>query len=239
MPAAWGSGLTTITDDGVTLDAWFPELGWGEVPAPTFAPIEARHDAARGVDIRPLTLVIDTDAPPTDGERRVPPVAPAVGSARPAPIVESLDGAFGLLANVAWTNLGPVAPADLVAVQLVPNGPPASVVDGAQRRQVPPDARLRGTERRWNRRPNQVRPGRPPGRGHRGDARGVLQLQRRDARDVDGRGPHLGRRDRRRRLGHRRGCLDHGHPVRRRQGGRVGRPALPARRQRRDRHQPR
>ena len=48
MPAAWGSGLTTITDDGVTLDAWFPELGWGEVPAPTFAPIEARQRSRRG-----------------------------------------------------------------------------------------------------------------------------------------------------------------------------------------------
>ena len=107
MPAAWGSGLTTITDDGVTLDAWFPELGWGEVPAPTFAPIEVRHDAARGVDIKPLTLVIDTDDAPAsaaDVYLRVHLLSHRLAPPRTL----NVDGVFGLLATVAWTNLGPV-----------------------------------------------------------------------------------------------------------------------------------
>ena len=47
-----------------------------------------------------------------------------------------------------------------------------------------------------------------------------MQLQRRHARHLDGRGPDLAGRRRRRRLRHRRRRLDHGHPVRRRHGTR-------------------
>lgn len=108
MSAAWGSGLTTLAADGTTLDAWFPDLGWGEVAAPTRPPVEARHDDARDVDVRPITLVIDTDAAPqsaADVYLRLHLLSHRL--ARPR--TSNLDGAFGLLANVAWTNLGPVA----------------------------------------------------------------------------------------------------------------------------------
>ena len=108
MSAAWGSGLTTLAADGTTLDAWFPDLGWGEVAAPTGPPAEARHDDARDVDVRPITLVIDTDAAPqsaADVYLRLHLLSHRL--ARPR--TSNLDGAFGLLANVAWTNLGPVA----------------------------------------------------------------------------------------------------------------------------------
>ena len=30
MGAAWGHGLATVADDGVVLDTWFPQLGFGE-----------------------------------------------------------------------------------------------------------------------------------------------------------------------------------------------------------------
>jgi 2,3,4,5-tetrahydropyridine-2,6-dicarboxylate N-succinyltransferase len=105
MPAAWGSGLTTITDDGVTLDAWFPDLGWGDTaPSPAF---EARRDDVRNVEVRPIELVVDTDAgaaSAADVYLRLHLLSHRL--ARPRSL--NLDGAFGLLANVAWTNLGPV-----------------------------------------------------------------------------------------------------------------------------------
>ena len=58
-------------------------------------------------------------------------------------------------------------------------------------------------------------------------ARGLRQLQRGHARRLDGRGPHLAGRRRRRRLRHRRRRLDHGHPVGRRH--RAGRRSASAR----------
>ena len=85
MPAAWGSGLATITDDGVTLDAWFPWLGWGEFGADDARPTRSRRSSGCGAtdegrDIRPITLVIDTDDAPLRS-RRLSPAPPAVSSA--------------------------------------------------------------------------------------------------------------------------------------------------------------
>ena len=109
----------------------------------------------------------------------------------------------------------------------------------ARGRQVPADGRLRHPVRRAHRRRLACAPRRAPRRGHRGDARGVLQLQRRHARHVDGRRPHLGRGRRRQRQRRRRRSVDHGHAVGWRQGADPGRRALPAGRQLRHRHQPR
>ena len=52
---AWGRGLTTLDADGVVLDAWFPQVGLGEMPEPTIDARQAgvqRHDDVRGVDVR-------------------------------------------------------------------------------------------------------------------------------------------------------------------------------------------
>lgn len=108
MTAAWGSGLTTVTPDGTTLDAWFPDLGWGEQVPGNLSSFEAHHDPVRGVDVRPVRLVINTEAAPSsaaDVYLRLHLLSNRL--ARPRTL--NLDGAFGLLANVAWTNLGPVA----------------------------------------------------------------------------------------------------------------------------------
>ena len=107
---------------------------------------------------------------------------------------------------------------------------------GRRRGQVPADDRLRGPHRGAHRRRIPGPVGRPPRARHDRHARGFRQLQRGDARLVDGRGPHLGRRRGRRRLRRRRRRLDHGHPVRRRQGAHQRRPALPDRRERGHRH---
>ncbi len=114
MPAAWGHALVTrvadgSSDDGQVLDAWFHALGWGD-KAPADAPnTERQEHALRGVAVTSESIVIDTDAAPADAVDvylRLHLLSHRLTRPRTA----NLDGAFGLLANVAWTNLGPVLP---------------------------------------------------------------------------------------------------------------------------------
>jgi len=106
---AWGRGLATTTAEGVVLDTWFGELGLGEMPtSPTrHWPSGDRNDDIRDVQVRAVELVIDLTAPPAsagDAYLRL-----HLLSARfVQPRQPNLDGVFGLLANVAWTNIGPV-----------------------------------------------------------------------------------------------------------------------------------
>ena len=109
MASAWGVGLATIAADGTTLDTFFRHLGLcAEVPANTPTETQSTTDANRGVAIMPTTLVIDTDAAPTsatDVYLRLHLLSHRIC----LPRTINLDGAFGLLANVAWTSIGPVA----------------------------------------------------------------------------------------------------------------------------------
>lgn len=108
MAAAWGHGLATVAADGTVLDTWFHELGWGERAPAWSRPLEATSDERRGVSLRPVTVVIDTDVPPTDASDvylRLHLLSHRLALPRSL----NLDGAFGLLANVAWTDLGPIA----------------------------------------------------------------------------------------------------------------------------------
>jgi 2,3,4,5-tetrahydropyridine-2,6-dicarboxylate N-succinyltransferase len=116
MPAAWGQGLTTIDDDGATLDAWFPRLGWGDSAPDDADPSNERRDDVRRVTIRPITIVIDTDSAPNDAAD-VYLRLHLLSSRAAQPRTVNLDGAFGLLTNVAWTNLGPVLPSRLDEVR--------------------------------------------------------------------------------------------------------------------------
>jgi 2,3,4,5-tetrahydropyridine-2-carboxylate N-succinyltransferase len=113
MTAAWGRGLATVTDDGTVLDTWFRELGLGEEPMPET--IEAyttaqRHDETRRVHIRAVQVAIDTDDKPagaSDAYLRLHLLSHRLMQPRTI----NLDGMFGQLTNVAWSNLGP-APVD-------------------------------------------------------------------------------------------------------------------------------
>jgi 2,3,4,5-tetrahydropyridine-2-carboxylate N-succinyltransferase len=114
MPAAWGHALVTrvadgSSSDGQVLDAWFHSLGWSEsAPANTRVSDRQEH-ALRGVAVASESIVIDTDAAPTDAVDvylRLHLLSHRLTKPRTA----NLDGAFGLLTNVAWTNLGPVLP---------------------------------------------------------------------------------------------------------------------------------
>ncbi|MGA1387074.1 MAG: 2,3,4,5-tetrahydropyridine-2,6-dicarboxylate N-succinyltransferase [Ilumatobacteraceae bacterium] len=107
---AWGVGTATMSSSNVVLDAHFRRLGWGEsCPAAErdSAPPPS-GDARRGVEIVPITVEIDTASAPRDAADvylRLHMLSHRLAKPRTL----NLDGAFGLLANVAWTSLGPVS----------------------------------------------------------------------------------------------------------------------------------
>ena len=106
---AWGVGLATIAADGTTLDTFFRHLGLGNaVPAGTPTETQSTTDERRGVAIVPASLVIDTQAAPTSATD-VYLRLHLLSHRMVEPRTINLDGAFGLLTNVAWTSIGPVA----------------------------------------------------------------------------------------------------------------------------------
>ena len=107
--SAWGVGLATIAADGTTLDTFFRHLGLGNaVPKSTPTESQSTTDERRGVAIVPTSLVIDTQAAPTSATD-VYLRLHLLSHRMVEPRTINLDGAFGLLANVAWTSIGPVA----------------------------------------------------------------------------------------------------------------------------------
>ncbi|MFT4135806.1 2,3,4,5-tetrahydropyridine-2,6-dicarboxylate N-succinyltransferase [Microbacterium sp.] len=122
----WGAGLQTVDADGTVLDAWFPE------PAPGRAPEHADTgaltafvgpDERRAVEREAIVVEIDLDAPPAgtaDAYLRLH----ALSHRLVAPNDVNLDGLFGHLPIVAWTNAGPMRPevASGLRPQLVRHG---------------------------------------------------------------------------------------------------------------------
>ena len=107
--SAWGVGLATIAADGTTLDTFFRHLGLGNaVPAGTPTETQSATDERRGVAIVPASLVIDTQAAPTSATDVFLRLH-LLSHRMVEPRTINLDGAFGLLTNVAWTSIGPVA----------------------------------------------------------------------------------------------------------------------------------
>ncbi len=112
MPAAWGIGLATIAADGTMLDTWYRHLGWGDaVPTEHTSAVAGvpTGDDRRNVTIEVVSLVIDTANAPADASD-VYLRLHLLSHRRALPRSLNLDGAFGKLANVAWTNLGPIHP---------------------------------------------------------------------------------------------------------------------------------
>ncbi len=118
MTAAAALGLATFSGDTL-LDVWYPQPVLGSRPADV-AELEhaARHDDLRAVRVAVVTTIInDLDAPPTDGADvylRLHLLSHRL--VRPRSI--NLDGIFGLLSNVVWTSIGPVAVEAIPAVRL-------------------------------------------------------------------------------------------------------------------------
>ncbi|WP_298871931.1 2,3,4,5-tetrahydropyridine-2,6-dicarboxylate N-succinyltransferase [uncultured Microbacterium sp.] len=107
------AGLSTRTTDGTVLDAWFPKpvLGVSDDLDAAAAALEssAGADERRDVVVETVTLTIDADAAPAstvDAYLRLHALSHLL--VRPNEI--NLDGIFGHLPNVAWTNAGPMHP---------------------------------------------------------------------------------------------------------------------------------
>ncbi|MGO3191768.1 MAG: 2,3,4,5-tetrahydropyridine-2,6-dicarboxylate N-succinyltransferase [Microbacterium sp.] len=114
----WGIGLTTLTASGTALDAWYRQVGTGELPDADIAELEAQtgQDERRNVRIETVRLAIDLDAAPAstaDAYLRLHALSHLL--VRPNEL--NLDGIFGHLPNVAWTNAGPMHPDDAARLQ--------------------------------------------------------------------------------------------------------------------------
>jgi len=119
--SAWGYGLATITDGGQVLDTWFPSPALGTRPEDAAAPDDldalAGPDERRGVRTEVRVVEIDLDAPPADAADAY--LRLHLLSHRLAkPNTINLDGIFGALANVVWTNHGPCAVEDFEQTRL-------------------------------------------------------------------------------------------------------------------------
>jgi 2,3,4,5-tetrahydropyridine-2-carboxylate N-succinyltransferase len=117
---AWGLGLATVSETtGRVLDTLFPDPRLGELDPGADNPLAgaAHRDARRGVRLEPdHTVIADLSAPPAgveDAYLRLHLLSHRLVQ----PHGVNLDGIFGVLPNVAWTNHGPVDPEDLPAVR--------------------------------------------------------------------------------------------------------------------------
>ena len=109
--AAWGFGLATLDTHGTVLDVWFPKPRLGSAPEGETAPAELTDlvgsDHARGVR-REVRLVAIPDLSAAPGDTLDVWLRLHLLSTRLVqPHTISLDGVFGLLTNVVWTNRGP------------------------------------------------------------------------------------------------------------------------------------
>ncbi|MBU4465534.1 MAG: 2,3,4,5-tetrahydropyridine-2,6-dicarboxylate N-succinyltransferase [Actinobacteria bacterium] len=114
----WGVGLATTSDDGTVLDTWFAEPALGRIPLgydPEMPPERLERlavpDPRRAVTVDTVTIEIDLEAAPTstpDAYLRLH----ALSHLLVAPNEVNLDGIFGHLPIVAWTNAGPMHPDD-------------------------------------------------------------------------------------------------------------------------------
>ena len=114
---ACGYGVASYDAAGRVLDVWFPEprLGAEMCDAPD-APTGT--DAVRDVQTRHVQVRIDSLAQPPADTADVYLRLHLLSHRLIRPHEANLVGVFGLLANVAWTSLGPVAAEEVEAVRL-------------------------------------------------------------------------------------------------------------------------
>jgi 2,3,4,5-tetrahydropyridine-2-carboxylate N-succinyltransferase len=114
----WGEGLATISENGTVLDTWYPRPSLGRIPLGRDAAIVpddldrlAAPDDRRAVTIEAITVEISLDeAPASTSDAYLRLHALSHRLVRPNDV--NLDGIFGHLPNVAWTNAGPMHPDD-------------------------------------------------------------------------------------------------------------------------------
>ncbi|AQZ64748.1 2,3,4,5-tetrahydropyridine-2,6-dicarboxylate N-succinyltransferase [[Actinomadura] parvosata subsp. kistnae] len=125
---AFGVGLATIAADGTVLDTWFPAPELGEAPHEGTQRLSAEEagelaelagpDAARGVEVVAVrTGIAKLSEAPVDAHD-VYLRLHLLSSRLVQPHGVNLDGIFGLLANVVWTNFGPCPVPDFERTRL-------------------------------------------------------------------------------------------------------------------------
>ncbi|HEY2207328.1 MAG TPA: 2,3,4,5-tetrahydropyridine-2,6-dicarboxylate N-succinyltransferase [Pseudonocardia sp.] len=107
---AHGAGIATIAQDGSVLDTWYPSPALGSGP-PAELPAELREllgaDTARGVELVEVRTEIGSLAEAPADAHDVYLRLHLLSHRLVRPRTVNLDGQFGLLANVVWTNHGP------------------------------------------------------------------------------------------------------------------------------------
>ena len=118
MTSAAGFGLATVAEDGTVLDAWFPDPELGAYSPSGTTRITADEvseelgalagpDRDRGVEVVAIRTVIadltDKPADTYDAYLRLHLISHRLVE----PHGLNLDGVFGALTNVVWTNYGP------------------------------------------------------------------------------------------------------------------------------------
>ena len=135
MTGAFGIGLATIAADGTVLDTWFPEPELGEPPVTGTERLSAEEagdlaslvgpDPARGVEVVAVRTGIAklSEAPADAHDAYLRLHLLSARLVRPHGL--NLDGVFGKLANVVWTNHGPCAVAgfEVTRARLRAKGP--------------------------------------------------------------------------------------------------------------------
>jgi 2,3,4,5-tetrahydropyridine-2-carboxylate N-succinyltransferase len=119
---AFGVGLATVTDDGTVLDTWFPKPKLGAPAVPGTQRLSEQEaaeelgdgisallgpDVDRGVEVIAVRTGIGSLADPPNDGYDVYLRLHLLSNRLVRPNSISLDGIFGLLANVVWTNHGP------------------------------------------------------------------------------------------------------------------------------------
>ena len=111
---ASGTGLATVTldadgGDGAVLDTWYPAPALGPDAPDTAADLEpmAGVDEARGVRTVVVRTAIESLSDPPVDASDVYLRLHLLSHRLVAPHEVNLDGQFGLLANVVWTDRGP------------------------------------------------------------------------------------------------------------------------------------
>jgi 2,3,4,5-tetrahydropyridine-2-carboxylate N-succinyltransferase len=106
---AHGHGIATLSGSTV-LDVWFPAPALGALAGSPDASLAslATPDADRGVIREVVSIEIDLSTPPVDAIDAYLRLH-LLSHRLVKPHGQSLDGIFGLLANVVWTSVGPCA----------------------------------------------------------------------------------------------------------------------------------
>ena len=120
LTTASGHGIATITNAGVVLDVWYPKPALSassslDAPSPELLAL-ATSDELRGVIREVVTTEISLEVAPKDAKDAYLRLH-LLSHRLVKPHGLSLDGIFGLLTNVVWTNHGPCAVDDFETVR--------------------------------------------------------------------------------------------------------------------------